>query len=631
MKNMAINIHHYISYSGKALRKGFGYFTLLTLAIAGLFVWYMLDSQVLDVMDFMGWMFYLASCISHAACFALIAYIIYIIIALLGLPRTARVVMSLTATLLLVLGYVNEQVYQIYRFHINGFVINMVTGPSASQIFTFDTRLYLMYGLYAVLVLAFCAGGWWLVDKMDKARWLRGKRIGWAVGLLVVCTLFAHVYHIFASFYEKQSVIVSERLLPYYFPTTSYGLLTEDLGLTPPKHVDVDITLNGGDMVYPLHPLETAATDSTRMNILFILIDSWNPRAFTPECMPNVYRYALQNQWYQNHFSGSNGTRSGMFSLFFALSSYYWNIAESNHITPIIFDVARQEGYTFRNYPSASQYDPPFGRVLFAKEKDVRLETPGETSYDRDEQITKDFIAEITSPRPMGKGNQGGAFLSILFYDLPHSYTPSANHPRPFQPAWDYADFGKLHNDMDATPFWNLYRNTCHQTDELIGRVLNALKEQGLDQRTLVVISGDHSQEFNENKKNYWGHNSNFSRHQIMVPLVVHIPDESPHVYRHRTTHYDIVPTVMHTAMGVKNPPSDYSMGHLLTDTVSRSWHIVGSELNYAFIVGGDTILEKSAEGGLQIFDAQMNRVTDYHINVAEFNEATKLLNRFMK
>jgi len=623
---MMMDVHGYSAYAGKALRKGFAYFMLLTVAIAGLFVWYLLDSQVLDVMDFMGWAFYLASCVSHAACFALLAYIIYIVLALPGLWRTARAVMSLTAALMLVLGYVNEQVYQIYRFHINGFVVNMVTGPSASQIFTFDPRLYLMYGLYAVLLLALCGGGWWLVDKMDKARWLRGKTVGWSVALLVVCTLFAHVYHIFASFYEKQSVVVSERLLPYYFPTTSYGLLTEDLGLTPPRHVDVDIALQGGDMVYPLRPLETAAPDSTRMNILFILIDSWNTRAFTPECMPHVYRYALQNQWYQNHLSGSNGTRSGVFSFFFALSSYYWNIAESNHVTPVIFDVARQEGYTFRNYPGASQLDPPFGRVLFAKEKDVRIETPGETVYDRDEQITNDFIGDIRSARQRKE-----PFFSFLFYDLPHSFGPSPDHAQPFQPAWEYADYSKLSNDIDPTPFWNLYRNTCYQADELIGRVLDALDEAGLSGQTLVVITGDHSQEFNENKKNYWGHNSNFSRHQIMVPLVVHIPGEPPHVYRHRTTHYDIVPTTMRTAMGVTNPPEDYSMGHLLTDTVSRNWHVVGSELNYAFIVAGDTILEKSAEGGLQVFDAQMNRVTDYHINVAEFNEAAGRLNRFMK
>ncbi|MBQ9641032.1 MAG: DUF3413 domain-containing protein [Bacteroidaceae bacterium] len=620
---MHIDFRRYFGYVGRNLRAGFAYFVLLTAMLTLLFVWYLLGSQVLEVMDFMGWVFYLTSCISHAACFALIPYLLYTLFIIIGVPRLARTLMSILATVLLIVGYINEQVYQIYRFHINGFVLNMVTGPSARQIFTFDWKLYLTYGLYTLLALALSIGAWWLVDKAMKQKRLKGKRIGTLVGILVGSTLFAHIYHIFASFYEKQSVIVSERLLPYYFPTTSYGLLTEQLHLTPPRHEAVDFGLNGGDMVYPLHPLDG---DTARYNVLIILLDSWNSRALTASCMPNVYRYAQQNHWYRNHLSGSNGTRSGVFSLFFAISSYYWNIAESNHITPVIFDVARREGYTFRNYPGASQLDPPFGRVLFAKEKDVRIETPGNTVYDRDEQITKDFIADIRSQQ-----RRGEPFFSFLFYDLPHSFEPSPHHAMPFQPAWQYADYSKLNNQLDPTPFWNLYRNTCYQADELIGQIFTALRETGLDQNTMVVITGDHAQEFNENQKNYWGHNSNFSRHQIMVPLIVHTPANTPLQFSHRTTHYDIVPTIMHTAMGVTNPPSDYSLGHLLTDTASRQWHVVGSELNYAFIIGGDTILEKSAEGGLQIYDAKMNRVTDYHINVAEFNQATQQLNRFMK
>lgn len=41
----------------------------------------------------------------------------------------------------------------------------------------------------------------------------------------------------------------------------------------------------------------------------------------------------------------------------------------------------------------------------------------------------------------------------------------------------------------------------------------------------------------------------------------------------------------MNKVLGVTNPPSDYSMGHLITDTCPRNWHIVGDNLNYAFIV----------------------------------------------
>lgn len=99
----------------------------------------------------------------------------------------------------------------------------------------------------------------------------------------------------------------------------------------------------------------------------------------------------------------------------------------------------------------------------------------------------------------------------------------------------------------------------------------------------------------------------------------------------HRTTHYDIVPTLMQNFLGVKNPVEDYSAGHLLSDTVSRDWHVVGSELNYGFIVKGDTILEKTPTGGLEVTDAALNPVDGYSVDAAAFRTAMTRLNRFMK
>jgi len=45
-----------------------------------------------------------------------------------------------------------------------------------------------------------------------------------------------------------------------------------------------------------------------------------------------------------------------------------------------------------------------------------------------------------------------------------------------------------------------------------------------------------------------------------------------------------IIPTLMHDYLGVKNALEDYSMGRLLRDASPRTWHLVGSNLNYAFI-----------------------------------------------
>jgi hypothetical protein len=64
----------------------------------------------------------------------------------------------------------------------------MVTGPGASQIFTFDTRLYIQYILYIILTTGACIGAWWLVQAISKKGYVKGKNIGIAIAIMVGST-----------------------------------------------------------------------------------------------------------------------------------------------------------------------------------------------------------------------------------------------------------------------------------------------------------------------------------------------------------------------------------------------------------------------------------------------------------
>ncbi len=606
----------------RGLKQGCLFYAFSTLLIAVQFGSYITGSSMLDFMDFEGWIFFIASCISHASQFALVPYLLAAILLACRLPKTAVVVQFIGVVLLCILNYLNSQVYAIYHFHINGFVLSMVFGEGASQIFTFDTLLYVKEAVLFLIVAAVVGCVWFLSRRL----WLkRHKAYAWAVaGTFVGCTLYAHLWNIYAAFYQHQSVVKSATLLPYYFPTTASGLLL-DWGCKQPRTVSGLDSRQGGDVLYPLHPLETVKPD-TLPNIVLILLDSWNRRALTEECMPNTYRFASENQWFTNHMSGSNGTRTAVFSLFFGLAAYYWESFEPARIRPVLLQRLQALGYDIQTYPGASWADPPFGRVIFGGVPNIHTETEGKTVLDRDTRITEEFIAD-TDKRMKG----GKPFFSFLFYDMPHSFEIPAEKNTRFQPAWQYADYTKLNNDMDPTPYWNLYRNTCYQDDILLGKVFDTLKKRGLMDNTIVIISGDHGQEFNENHHNYWGHNGNFSVHQIGVPMIWHIPGQQAHKYTHRTTHYDVVPTLMKEHLGVKNDPSDYSMGKMMTDESPRSWFVVGSNLNYAFIIQGDSILEKTAAGGLDVYDAKMNPVKNYVFPVKRFDKAVKDLNRFFK
>ncbi len=455
---------------------------------------------------------------------------------------------------------------------------------------------------FAILMSIFILG-----EKPNRIEWLS--------------VLFAFIG---AAFVAKPSILQSVRLVPYYFPLSASSLM-ESLGVER-EVVEVSGMSGEGEMRYPLHPLQKQ--DSTQLelpNIVVILIDSWSRQSLTPECMPNMWQLAHEEQWYKNHVSCGNGTSFSVFGMFTGLQPYYWTAYQSARLSPLLVDRLLELGYDFRVYPSAGLQSPPFDRLLFQHVPNLRLDTPLPTSYERDLRIKDDFIADM----PQLKA-QKRPFFTFIFFDLLHAYSLPKELLNRFQPSWEYGRFDELHNDMDPTPFWNLYRNSAYQTDKMVHEVITNLKEQGLYDNSLVFITGDHAQEYNENHKNYWGHNSNFSQYQIGVPLIVHQPDhDTTAVYTHRTTHYDFVPTIMHNYLGIKNPLEDYTAGRLLSDKTPRLWHFVGNELRYAFIVEGDTILTKEGAGYIEVTDSKLNPVDNYRIRPKEFDKAIKDLNRF--
>ncbi len=100
-----------------------------------------------------------------------------------------------------------------------------------------------------------------------------------------------------------------------------------------------------------------------------------------------------------------------------------------------------------------------------------------------------------------------------------------------------------------------------HYADSLVGTLLDDLRAQGLDQNTIVLVTGDHAEEFNDLKLNYWGHNGNFSDYQLQVPFVLHWPGQASGHETRTSSHEDWVPTLMRHALGCENALSDFSTG----------------------------------------------------------------------
>jgi len=603
----------------------FLYFFVSTLVLGGIFASYIAGSAVAQAMDAQGWCFYITATLSWASVFALVPFILSA--ALYAVTKSVRAssLLHVSLTVLLVAFFImNGLVYSQYRFHINGFVLDMLFSEGAGDIFQFNASIYIKL-VAAFLFIVLAAAAVRRVCSLVVKRWNYVAAVPASL-LIVAALLFSNGIHAYAAVVKTASVIRSAPIVPYYFPLTAnrflhkLGVVSKETLTTAGLGSDGASGLN-----YPANEL-VVQPDTAPKNIVMIVIDSWNSRSWSPEVFPNIWNFSSRCAYYGDHLSSSNGTTGSTFGMFFGLPAYFRSDIEAAGTQPLLVEQMLAEGYDVKAFSSATLVYPPFARLLFANVPNLRIESKGKTVYDRDCEIIDEFISYINS------SNSERPFYSLLFYDLAHGYELPADKLTRFTPSWNFANYLALNNDTDPTPFWNLYRNCLFQIDSLVGRVINCLEEKKLLDNTVVVITGDHGQEFNENKKNFWGHNSNYSPVQLRVPLLYFDASQAAAVRRHRTTHYDIAPTLLKSVLGVQNDVSDLGVGHMLEDSCSRDWHIVGNKDNYAFIREKDNvIIEKKYSGHIDVYDSLMNLRDDYKVNSRELNEAILKLNKLYK
>jgi len=225
-----------------------------------------------------------------------------------------------------------------------------------------------------------------------------------------------------------------------------------------------------------------------------------------------------------------------------------------------------EQNYQFGIFASSNLTHPAFHQTVFADISNLRIKTNSENPapFARDAKITEEWLNYLN--QNYSQPNEQ-PFFGFLFYDSVHGYSLPDPENGPFQPAWTEPNYLSLNNETDPTSFLNLYKNSLHYVDSLIEKVLADLKKRQLLKNTIVIFTGDHGQEFNDNKQNYWGHGSNFSKAQTHVPLVIYWPNKEPQIYTHKSLHYDIAPSLLSENQGCKNKAKDYSIGQNLWET----------------------------------------------------------------
>lgn len=497
-----------------------------------------------------------------------------ILLPFLALPRRLRLgVYALVGGLFQFLLVLDGQIFSIYRFHIDAFFIKMFFSDFAGLGIG---GLTVFGGFLALLVTI----GVMLMGALWAAREHRTLKAWPVMTLLFLMTLGGQTIHAWGYAHNTRSIVSLTYVIPWYMPLVAdedmkkWGLINEEL-IEKNRRVEVS---DASTFNYPLSPLNCQVDTTERpRNLIFVNLESWRFDRMTPEISPNIHAIGENSLIFRNHLSGGTVTTTGLFSLMFGTSHLYWDGALSTGKRPALINTLDDMDYDLRVLANQDIRVNKLYEVFFRGIEPIQAW--GEGSVPAGDAALIDKLLKSIDAEPEKP------FFSFLLFNSTHfSYWTPEGYDNPFLPAQRLA-MSKADADTDPIPHLNQYSNSIHYVDSLIGRMKLELEARGLWEDTLVVITGDHGEEFNDQGQNYWGHGSNFSRYQLGVPLVIHWPGRQGD-YDHRTTHEDITPTLLTSAFGCSNPVSDLGTGQSLFSDSPRTL-IAQSYVNKAFIRDG--------------------------------------------
>ena len=115
-------------------------------------------------------------------------------------------------------------------------------------------------------------------------------------------------------------------------------------------------------------------------------------------------------------------------------------------------------------------------------------------------------------------------FAFLNYYDAHDPYDPSEEYERRFvarRPTTLRATNDRI-SDAEAHALRDQYEAAIAELDAGLGELFAALERRGQLDSTIVVITSDHGEEFNEH--GIWGHGSTLYRTALRVPLIIALP-----------------------------------------------------------------------------------------------------------
>lgn len=471
-----------------------------------------------------------------------------------GNARPVYIAAILSGGITTLLLYANAKIFALYGMFFNGFILNLVITPGGIESLGGSSASDLGFAMIVLGFIALQALLFWVAYRFYHKNTNPTFHLSFRFLSIIVLipTFIVHMGFAIDSYATNKLNVVAESI-PFYQTVSARGIFKK-LGFTAHRETKLNVK---GKLNYPLKPIQFTRP-AKPYNIIWLASESWRADTLDEKIMPNTWQFSANAARYTRNYSGGNGTRMGVFSMFMGIPGNYWFPFLDSRRGAAIVDVLQQQQYQMSFYTSAKFSYPEFDKTIFAQVPNEQLhEIKNPTSgweSDRD-NVTNllSFIDKRDSNKP---------FFTFMFFESPHAryyFPPESVIAKPYRDDLNYASLSKEALRKDIVPIKNRYINSVHHLDMQFGRIFDYLKQHQLLDNTIVVLLGDHGEEFMEH--GFWGHNSTFVDQQVRTPLVIYTPKMKAFVSDQMTSHMDVVPTLM-PLLGVTNPSTDYATGY---------------------------------------------------------------------
>ena len=500
--------------------------------------------------------------------FATYLLILFPLTFIVGSQRLMRFLSVILATAGMTLLLIDSEVFTRFHLHLNPIVWQLVINPDENEMARDWQLMFISVPVILLLELVFATWSWQKLRSLTRRR--RFARP--LAAFLFIAFIASHVVYIWADANFYRPITMQRANLPLSYPMTARRFL-EKHGLLDAQEYQRRLIEQGNpdavSVQYPLSELRYRDM-GTGQNVLLITVDGLNYSRFEKQ-MPALAGFAEQNISFTRHMSSGNTTDNGIFGLFYGISPSYMDGILSTRTPAALITALNQQGYQLGLFSSDGFTSPLYRQALLSDFSMPSVRTQS------DEQTATQWINWLG--RYAQEDNRWFSWVSFNGTNI---------------------------DDSNQQAFARKYSRAAGNVDDQINRVLNALRDSGKLDNTVVIITAGRGIPLSEEEETFdWSHG------HLQVPLVIHWPGTPAQRINALTDHTDLMTTLMQRLLHVSTPASEYSQGQDLFNPQRRHYWVTAAYNDTLAITTPKKTLVLNNNGKYRTYNLRGERVKD--------------------